>query len=311
MTSSNEQVTATDQHARRLLPGTNVLLVAFIILTAVAGVILYLLPGHTATLFAWTIQPSITGTFLGGGYAAGLVLVVLSLRSGSWAQARLPLVTITVFAALTLLATLLHTDRFHFAASLPSARFAAWVWLAVYIAVPCGLVRQVWRQYRLAGRDRERRRSWPPAMVAILGAQGTVLAVAGVALFVAPVSAGSLWPWALTPLTAQMIGSWLLAFGTAAAVAVADPDVRRLRIGSIGYAFFALLQLIALARFPGQIRWTAPATAVYLPLLLSMLAIGIAGYLLSVREPKPPVEQKLPFQKSNSTAVRSASRWTS
>ena len=302
MTDSSDAVPVTG--LRRLLPGTNVLLTAFIVLTAVASVILYLLPGHTATLFSWTIQPSITGTFLGSGYAAGLVLVVLSIRSRIWAYARLPLITITVFAALTLVATLLHLDRFHFSAPMASASFAAWVWLAVYIAVPGGLVLQVWRQHRLPGADPVRRRSWPPLMTVILGTQGGVLASAGIALFVAPASTGW-WPWALTPLTAQMIGSWLIAFGTAAALALADLDVGRLRIASVGYAFFALLQVVALARFSDQVRWMAVGTGVYVILLLSILAIGSAGSVLSAREPKTAVGH------DSQPAVRSGSRWTS
>ena len=272
---------------RVLLPLTNLLLIAFISLTAVASVILYGLPGDTRTLFAWTIEPPLTAAFLGGGYAAGFVLVTMAVRSRGWAYARLPLITITVFAALTLLATLSHTERFHFSAPGLPARFAAWVWLVVYVVVPCGLLVAVVRQHRAGGSDPDRGRSWPPVLALILGGQGALMGAAGIALFVAPAWSASRWPWALTPLTAQMIGSWLIAFGAAAVVALANLDGARLRIGSAGYAVFGSLQLIALARFGAEVRWGSAGTAVYLALMVSVVFVGIVGYLFAVRTDRP------------------------
>ena len=42
----------------------------------------------------------------------------------------------------------------------------------------------------------------------------------GVGLFIAPSGFDSAWPWALTPLTARAIASFLLGFAVAAAIAV-------------------------------------------------------------------------------------------
>ena len=126
--------TGTAPH-RLLLPAMRALLGVFSGLTVLGVVALYLLPARTAELFAWTIQPPLTATFLGAGYAAGCTLVLLSLRDPVWADSRVPVLTILVFAVLTLAATLLHVEQFHFrpefaGAPLP-ARAAAWFWTAV------------------------------------------------------------------------------------------------------------------------------------------------------------------------------------
>jgi hypothetical protein len=144
-------------HVRHVLAPMRVLLVVFAVLTAMAVVALFVLSGQTDQTFAWTIQPPLTAAFLGAGYAAGFVLVVLSLRDPVWAHSRVPVLTILAFVALTLVATLLHIDRFHFqpefAAQPFIARAAAWFWLAVYVAVPVLMVVLLAPQERAPGAD--------------------------------------------------------------------------------------------------------------------------------------------------------------
>ena len=108
---------------------------------------------YTDRYFAWTIKPPATAAFLGAAYAAGCVLVVLALRRGTWLALRLPFVTILIFTVITLLATLLHLDRFHFGSDLPVAQFAAWFWMAVYVVVPLLMI------VVLSGSSDPRRRS--------------------------------------------------------------------------------------------------------------------------------------------------------
>jgi hypothetical protein len=83
--------------ARPLLPTTKALLLAFSALTALAVGALYLLADHTAEVFAWTIQPPLSAALLGAGYAAGFLLVVLSLSEPVWAHSRVAVLTIFVF----------------------------------------------------------------------------------------------------------------------------------------------------------------------------------------------------------------------
>ena len=132
---------------RRTLPLMRALLMVFCALTALAVGALFVLSDNTAETFAWTIKPSITAAFLGAGYAAGFVLVALSLRDPVWAHNRVPVLTIFVFVALTLVATLVHINKMHFDDDFGGLSFlakaAAWFWLAVYVVRPRGDARGV------------------------------------------------------------------------------------------------------------------------------------------------------------------------
>jgi hypothetical protein len=262
---------------------TKVLLCVFVALTALATNQLYVLAEHTDEWFAWTIRPPLTAAFLGGGYGAGFLMVVLALRTHAWAHARVPVVTVVVFTTLTLVATLLHRDRFHFESAGTVARFAAWFWLAVYIVVPVALTLLAVRQQRMPGDDPRRRLPLPAWLAAVLSAQGAVLLVVGVTLFVSPARAATLWPWTLTPLTARVVAAWLVAFGVASALALVERDLERLEISAVAYTLFGLLQLVALARYSDTVRWGSAAATSYLVLLLTIVPTGASGWWTSAR----------------------------
>ena len=263
--------------------GTKVLLGVFVALTALATNQLYVLGEHTDQWFAWTIRPPLTAAFLGGGYGAGLLLVLLALRTHAWAHARVPVITVLIFTALTLAATLLHTDRFHFGAGGAIARFAAWFWFGVYLVVPVALTLLAVRQQRMPGEDPERRQPMPVWLAIVLTAQGAVMLAVGIALFVSPTTAVTLWPWPLTPLTARVTAAWLVAFGVAAMLALWERDLERLEIAAVAYTAFGVLQLLALVRYGEQVRWGSAAATAYLAVLVTVPPTGAVGWWTSVR----------------------------
>ena len=262
---------------------TKLLLAVFVALTALATNQLYVLTEHTDAWFAWTIRPPLTAAFLGGGYGAGFLMVLLALRTHAWAHARVPVVTVLVFSTLTLVATLLHRDRFHFAADGAVARFAAWFWLAVYVVVPVALVLLAVRQQRMPGADPERRQPLPTWLAAVLVGQGAAMLVVGVILFASPDRSATLWPWTLTPLTARVVAAWLVAFGIASLLALLERDLERLEISAVAYTLFGILQLVALARYEDSVRWGSVAATVYLVLVLTVVPTGAYGLWTSAR----------------------------
>lgn len=264
-----------------LLRPMRVLLVVFGVLTVLAVAALFVRPDTTDRYFAWTIMPPLTAAFLGAAYLAGTTLVVLTLRAAAWAHARAGIVTILVFTVLTLTATLAHLDRFHLRSGGPAARAAAWFWLAVYVSVPVVMVVLLALQQRAAGRHPDRERPLPRWLAALLAAQGAVLFVVGAVLFVSP---GTLpWPWALSALTSRAIGAWLLSFGLAAGLAVAEADLPRLRGPAVAYLVFGVAELVVLLRYAGTISWgTAPAL-LYLAFLVLATATAAAGVRLTSR----------------------------
>src|ERR687896_441357 len=105
-----------------LLLGTRLLLVIFSGLTLLAFGVLFVFADATERYFAWTIKPPATAAFLGAAYAAGCALELLALRRGTWAALRIPFLTVLVFTVMTLVASVLHLDRFHLASDVPMAR---------------------------------------------------------------------------------------------------------------------------------------------------------------------------------------------
>jgi hypothetical protein len=121
--------------------------------------------------------------------------------------------------------------------------------------------------------------------VALVGA-GAVLFAAGLGVHhtVEPIAA--FWPWLLTPLGAQAIGAWLIAFGVATAVVLRDGDLARLRVPAAAYTAFGAFQLGVLLTNPAQLDGDA-SPWVYGALLVTI--IGAGGYgLWAVPSPRRP-----------------------
>ena len=101
----------------------------------------------------------------------------------------------------------------------------------------------------------------------------------GVALFVAPIDGATLWPWALTPLTARAVGSFLCGFAVAAAFAARENDLDRLRGPAYSYAALGALELLAVALHSGDLSGTTLECSVYVGFCATVAAMGLYGVL--------------------------------
>ena len=244
-------------------------------LVFLAGLQLSLLTEQTGTYFAWTISPPLTAAFLGAAYWAAVPVELIAARETVWAKARVAVPAIWLFTTLTLVATLLHFDRFHFSSPIASALGAAWFWLAIYASVPVAMLLIGWLQLRAPGGDPPRGSPAPLWMRIAVLAQGIGMLGFGMGLFLLPSAVGPLWPWTLTTLTARAVGAWLIGIGFAAIHANRENDFSRIQPLAGGYMAFAILELVALARYAGNVNWNAPAAWVYLAFLLSILPVGL------------------------------------
>jgi hypothetical protein len=235
------------------------------------GVFTFVLSESTERLFAWPINPPLTAAFLGANYWAAFFLALLSARERIWGRARITYAVSLVFTSLTLLATLLHLDKFQF------GNVNGWLWLIVYIAVPPTLVFLLPRQLRLPGREPPRTAPLERWLLPVVTLQGLVVLVIGVALWVDPSSADSLWPWSLTPLTADAVGAWLLALATGLAATLWERDWARIRVATPTYVAMPVLQFVALARFSDSVNWDGAGVWCYLAFLVSILLLGAFG----------------------------------
>ena len=271
---STSGVTA-DEHADAVacaLARARLLFGGFAALAAGAFVLLFVLSEETDDWFSWTIQPPLTAAFLGASYWAALVLFAWTARRGDWrvgsgrARAgvrdrraaagrddhpRGPLprrpVRLVLEGGLRRGAVAI--------ASWPSPRSSACRPSVAARAIPL-----------------------PSALRALLALQGVVMLAIGVYLFLAPGSADALWPWDLTPLTARAIGAFVAGFGASALHAVLANDLPSFEGAALAYATLGALELVALARYTGDLTGADGDTWLYVGFLVSVLLAGLDGW---------------------------------
>jgi hypothetical protein len=190
----------------------------FIILVP-AVVVLWGTPTHTHDRWAWTIKPGLTPIFLGAGYGAGAFFFWRTFRARTWHPSSAGVLGASVFAALMLVATLLHWDRFNHGHGTFLAALAFWGWTIVYIVSPFAVFALWW-----ANRRADPRRATPgerivsPRVRSVALLFGAVALVVAAVFFVSPAAAIHAWPWKLTPLTARVLASFTAQVGVGALV---------------------------------------------------------------------------------------------
>jgi hypothetical protein len=262
---------------RSIGPELQVLFGAFAALAAGAFFLLFVLSERTDDWFSWTIKPALTAAFLGGSYLAALVLFAWTAWRGDWASAQATLVPVSVIAVLLLIATIIHGDRFH------DDLFGGF-WKAAYVLAPIAIAAAVMLQLRRPADGGHRARvPLPAALRGLLVFQGAVMCAVGLYLFAAPASADVLWPWNLTPLTARAIGAFVTGFGASALHAVIVDDLPSFEGAAIAYAVLGALELVALARYTGDLTGADLDSLLYAGFVVGVLLAGVAGWLSARR----------------------------
>jgi hypothetical protein len=242
-----------------------------------AGVQLFVFSDRTDEMFAWTIEPPTTAAFLGACYWAAAVLAFASALQPTWARARIGVPGVLAFIWLTLLATLIHLDKFHLDEGETRAQIAGWTWLLIYILEPPALLAAYVVQLRMPGVDPPRDRPLAGFLRGWIVVLGAFFFLFGAALFIAPLDVGDLWPWPLTPLTGRATAAWIVALGLLLAAMAWEDD--RLRVLP-GWALIATLVPLAVAapvRFDEGIDWGSPEMVVYLVLAAQLLTAAVYG----------------------------------
>jgi hypothetical protein len=277
------------QPYRQLMAGMTWLLYIASVLVLAVGLTLFLFPARTDTLFSWTVNPALTAAFLGAAYLSAFVLEFLGARETLWARARVAVPAVLIFTLLTLIATLLHIDKFHFGPAFSLwTQAGTWVWLLVYALVPVAMILFLVLQLRQPGIDPPTSAPMPGWIRSVFIFQAAVMIPLGIALFVLPKQTADLvWPWSLTPLTGRAIGAWLVGVGVAAGHMAWENDWLRVRAGTIAYTLFGALELVVLLRFAFALEpasgypilaWGDLRTWIYLLFLASILAAGAYGW---------------------------------
>ena len=270
-----------------VLPVTRLLAVFIIPFLVVAAALLYIWPNNTAQTFAWTIKPSMTPMMLAAAYMGGIFFFARAALAQKWHLIKVGFLPVTAFAGLLGITTLIHWDRFN------HSHISFYVWTALYLTTPF-LVFAVW----LRNRKQDTRQIeagemiLPPIARAIIGLIGAVTLLVSLFLFLFPQVMIAIWPWALTPLTARVLGAMFALPGIVGLGIAAEPRWSAARIILQSQTFSILMILIAAARAwrdfqPGNIvTWLFVGGLAGLFVLLVLLYAGMEITRL-LRKPAP------------------------
>jgi hypothetical protein len=209
----------------RVFKGTRVLGAVIVPFLLVAFVLLYLFPDDTRHWFAWDVQPTITPLLMGAGYIAGAYFFVRLARETRWHRIQVGFLPVTAFTLFMAIGTFNHLDRFD------TPHVAFWIWVGLYVTTPV-LVPVAWSRNRATdpgtpepGEPVLLRFVRPTLLVA-----GTLQSAIALVLLLLPSTMIELWPWTLTPLTAQTLGGWFALPGVTALMMGLDGRWSAIRI---------------------------------------------------------------------------------
>ena len=211
-------------------------------LAAVVGIWGMFLPGRVAAVLPFGVPP-LHARFLGAMYLSGATFMLLALRAGRWTALRVVLPMIAIWTGMLGLVSLGHLAAFDW------SRTQTWVWFAAYIGYPLLAAWIAWQQRGAPEPAVERRTS--DGLRRYLGVQGALVTLLALALLGAPTAMSARWPWAITPLLAQIYSAPFLSYGLGSLLASRQPDRAALSIVLPATLVFSAGVLAASARHAG------------------------------------------------------------
>jgi len=256
----------------RVLTTTRVLGAVIVPFLVVAFIGLYLFPADTGRWFAWEVRPAMTPLLMASGYLAGAYFFVRVALARRWHRVHLGFVPVTAFTVFLAIATLSHLDRFD------HSHVAFWVWTGLYVTTPA-LVPLAWLRNRATDPgtlepdgDLALSRAVRAALLAVAAAQSAVALV----LLLSPATMIAVWPWHLTPLTAQVVAGWFALPGVVALMMAIDGRWSAIRITLHSQAIGLTLILAGAVRAWGDFDLSNPLTYAFVG-GLGLLLVGLAA----------------------------------
>lgn len=269
----------------RVLKQTHVLGAVIVPFLLVAFVALYFWPASTKDYFAWEIHPDITPMIMGAGYIAGAYFfarVVLEQRFHRIHVGFLPVTSFTVFMAI---ASFSHLDRFI------TENVAFWIWMGLYVTTPI-LVPLAWIVNRRTdpGTPEPREKRLPSGVRGALLGAGALQTGVALFLLVSPSTMIDIWPWMLTPLTAQTLGGWFALPGITAIMMGLDGRPSAIHITLQSQVIGLALILLAAARDWGSFDTSNELSYVFVAGLGGLLAglLALELYMRRLEASAPP-----------------------
>jgi hypothetical protein len=253
----------------RVFPATRLLGAVIVPFLVVAFALLYFFPDDTRHWFAWDVQPTITPLIMGAGYIAGAYFFVQVARATRWHRIQVGFLPVTAFTLFMAIGTFNHVDRF------ATAHVAFWIWVGLYVATPVLVPLAWWRNRRTdPGTPQPGEPPLPGFVRRSLLAVGAAQSALALVLLLSPFTMIDLWPWQLTPLTAQTLGGWFALPGVTALTMGLDGRWTAIRITLESQLIGLALILLGTAR-----AWADVDTS---NALAYVFVAGIAGLFVAL-----------------------------
>lgn len=169
-------------------------------------------PEYLASIFTWLVLPPLHARFVGAIYLFGAVFMAGCLFAKTQAEVRWGVQMVGIWTGMLFIISILNLSAFGL------NLLPVQIWFASYIIYP---IIAIWMTFR----DSD---SMKPAALSgaaldpwaknFLLAQGVVISLLAVALFLAPGFMSTLWPWKVTPTLAQMYAGPMLSYGVGSLV---------------------------------------------------------------------------------------------
>jgi hypothetical protein len=182
------------------------------------------IPDRTDDWFVWTVKPPANARVLGVMYLSACLLGLLGYAARTWPRQRVTFAVVAPFAVAATIVTLVTLDPFR---AHPWYQLAYWLLMysILFVLVPITFV----AEERAYGGRLPVQTPFAPLARATVAALAVLLLVAGIGLLLELSYATRLWPFAITPLVARILGVWLGSLGLAHAWAAWDGDRNRAR----------------------------------------------------------------------------------
>jgi hypothetical protein len=234
----------------RVTRGQRAFFACVLLLATWVGVWGLFVPAQVALAIPFTVPP-LHARFLGAMYLSGATFMALAIGATHWREVRVVVPMIGIWTGMLGFVSLFHLDAFNW------ERRQTWTWFVAYSAFPIIAAWICWVQ-RAAPRDAHRT-TLAPALRGYWYVQGAALTLLALGLLFAPAAMASLWPWAITPLLAQIYSAPFLSYGLGSLYAARQRHWDEVRIPVYAILVFALGVLTASALHVSLFNFGGPA----------------------------------------------------
>lgn len=248
-----------------------IIIIPFLI---IAFYILFLRTGETKELFAWEIAAPMSAMMLGSAYIGGAYFFTRASLAKRWHHIGVGFLPVATFASFMGLATIVNWDKF------THEHVSFYTWVALYFTTPF-LVLAAWLRNRRTdpGAPDSHDFIFPHVVRYVLSAAGLFNLVVSILLFITPQGMINIWPWALTTLTARVVGGMFALQGMFGLCMALDSRWSAARITLESQLVSMLFILIATVRSWSTFDQARPFTWVFVMSITAIIIAVIAFYI--------------------------------